>query len=117
MTARELLSQEGGEVPLPPLSLSLCQLISCPEEAVALLVEQEVGSRRGQKSVSEVQHQRRMDIWSRLDSVEMGNATLPNCYHFPYLGIYFTADDRLDTAPPTMVLGEEADIGHAQREV
>ena len=50
------------------------------------------GSRTGQKSVEQVKHLRRQDIWKRLDSVEMGAATLPNCYSFPYLGVHFTGD-------------------------
>ena len=44
--------------------------------------------------MDDVKHLRRKDIWSRLDTCEMGNATLPNCYAFPYLGVHNTGDGR-----------------------
>ena len=50
------------------------------------------GSRTGQKSVEEIHHRRRKDIWSRLDRVEMANCSLPNTYVFPYLGVRYCGD-------------------------
>ena len=50
------------------------------------------GSRTGQRSEKQVRHRRRKDAWKRQDSVEMGNAKLPNCYHFPYLGVQYCGD-------------------------
>jgi hypothetical protein len=52
------------------------------------------GSRTGQKTVEQIKHLRRKDIWKRLDAAEMGNATLPNCYTFPYLGVHSAGDGR-----------------------
>ena len=50
------------------------------------------GSRTGQKSVEDIRHMRRKDAWLRRDTAEMGDATLPNCYIFPYLGVQFCGD-------------------------